>query len=35
MAWLARQALTEFLERQDVNRSSAPVPLRTLQEVAE
>jgi hypothetical protein len=31
MAWLARQALIEFLERQRKNRAPAPVPVQTLQ----
>jgi predicted transcriptional regulator len=34
MAWLARQALIEFLERQKDQRATAPVPLRVSQEAA-
>lgn len=34
MAWLARQALIEFLDRQRKKRGPAPVPMQTLQRAA-
>jgi predicted transcriptional regulator len=34
MAWLARQALIEFLKRQRKNRTPAPVPMQTLRRAA-
>lgn len=35
MAWLARQALIEFLERQRVKRAPTPVPVQTLERTAD
>lgn len=34
MAWLARQALIEFLERQRDKRPPTPIPVQTLQRAA-
>jgi predicted transcriptional regulator len=31
MAWLARQALIEFLKRQRENRAQTPIPVQTLE----
>jgi hypothetical protein len=34
MAWLARQALIEFLERQREQRAATPIPVQSLQRAA-